>query len=244
MRNLCLDIGNSLTKVALFDNGLVVEFFRFDDFSLNNLELLVKDFKPDNSIISSVAESVLPFESLLKETTQYKRFTTQLKTGVKNYYKSENTLGLDRWAGVIAANALFKDSTSLVIDAGTCITYDVVTAQSEYFGGSISPGINMRFKALNAFAARLPLVAWDENTKVEHGTDTKSAILNGVLQGALNEVEGFIALNDKKHSALNIIITGGDANFLFKQLQNSIFAPQIICDPFLVLKGLNEVLVD
>lgn len=244
MKNLCLDIGNSFTKVALFDNGLVNEFFKFDDFNLSNLELLVKDFEPRNSIISSVAESVLPFESFLKKTTHYTRFTTALKTKVKNYYKSPDTLGLDRWAGVIAADALFKKSAALVIDAGTCITYDMVTAESQYFGGSISPGITMRFKALNAFASRLPLVEWDVDGEVEDGTDTKTAILNGVLQGALNEVEGFIALNNNKHSTLKIIITGGDANFLFKQLQNSIFAPQIICDPFLVLKGLNEVLVD
>lgn len=244
MRNLCLDIGNSYTKAAVFDHGILSQFSRFEDFTTAELGKLIEEFKPDNSIISTVADAVEPFEKLLKANTNYKRFSTLLKVSVENKYKSPATLGLDRWAAVLGANATYKNSAVLIIDAGTCITYDVLTADRKYFGGSISPGINMKFKALNVFAARLPLVAWNAENDIKEGTDTNSAISNGVLLGTVNEIEGFIASNIKKHTTLNVIITGGDANFLFKQLQNSIFAPQIIVDPFLVLKGLNEALVD
>ena len=244
MRNLCLDIGNSFTKAAVFDKDVLTKFLKFKDFNITELGKLIKEFKPTNSIISTVTDVVEPFEKMLNASTNYKRFSTVLKTSVKNKYKSTDTLGLDRWAAVLGANATYKTMAVLVVDAGTCITYDVLTAEKKYFGGSISPGINMRFKALNAFTARLPLVSWDAKSEVKDGTDTQTAIINGVLQGTVNEIEGFIAYNTKKHNTLNVIITGGDGNFLFKQLQNSIFAPQIILDPFLVLKGLNEALVD
>src|SRR5690606_13971781 len=132
---------------------------------------------------------------------------------------------------------------TLMIDAGTCITYDVLTAQDEYLGGSISLGLNMRFKALNHYTGRLPLVAWDkEQDFIEEGTDTETAIKRGVLQGALNEIEGFIALEHKKNKDLKVILTGGDSLFLNKQLKNSIFAAYIIHEPYWVLKGLNEVI--
>ena len=130
-----------------------------------------------------------------------------------------------------------------MIDAGTCITYDVLTQESEYFGGSISLGINMRFKALNHYTGRLPLVSWNkEDEMIPNGTSTENALKSGVLQGVINEIEGFIALENKKNKALKVILTGGDADFLNKQLKNSIFASQIKYDQYLVLKGLNEVI--
>ncbi|RZK87912.1 MAG: type III pantothenate kinase, partial [Pedobacter sp.] len=138
----------------------------------------------------------------------------------------------------------FAKNAALVVDAGTCITYDLLTSKREYFGGSISPGIAMRFNAVHKFTGRLPLVSWNAEMGIPEGRDTKTAIQNGILQGVINEISGFIALNNKKESALKVILTGGDADFLFNQLQNSIFAPQIIKDPYLVLKGLNEAIAD
>ena len=244
MRNLCLDIGNSFTKAAVFDAGVLRQFRQFEDFTLCELEILIEEFKPDHAIISTVADDVGPFENFLKAHTHYKRFSTLGTSVVKNNYETPSTLGLDRWAAVLGANATYKNVAILVIDAGTCITYDVLTADKKYYGGSISPGIRMRFKALATFAARLPLATWNVEAEIEEGTNTNTAITNGVLQGTVNEIKGFIASNTNKHNALKVIITGGDGNFLFKQLQNSIFAPQIIIDPFLVLKGLNEAIVD
>ncbi|MET4082312.1 type III pantothenate kinase [Pedobacter sp. UYP30] len=244
MRNLCLDIGNSFTKAAVFDQSVLTHFSRFENFTLRELEMLLEEFKPQHVVISSVAEAVEPFEEFLKAHTQYKRFSTLDKAEVENNYETPTTLGLDRWAAILGANATYKNAATLVIDAGTCITYDLLTADRKYYGGSISPGINMRFKAINTFATRLPLVEWDAETEIKEGTDTETAIASGILQGTINEIKGFIASYTNKHNALKVIITGGDGNFLFKQLQNSIFAAQITSDPFLVLKGLNEAIVD
>ena len=244
MRGLSIDIGNSAAKVAVFSNKEIVHHQRFNKLGIIDLAQLIEKFSPQKSIISSVSQEIGPLEGFLKKHTAYVRFSTLLTNGVQNRYKTPATLGLDRWAAVLGANGLFPASASLVVDAGTCITYDVLSQSKAYFGGSISPGIKMRFKAVHEFTGRLPLVEWNEKEDIVEGTDTQSAIKNGVLQGIINEIEGFIALNNKKESALKVIITGGDANFLYKQLQNSIFAPQIIKDPYLVLKGLNEAIAD
>ena len=242
MHNLCIDIGNTSTKIAVFVNRELVSYQRFSDFDLENLIELLKTFDIKKSIISSVDEEVTKLEEYLKKNTKYTRFTTLLGKGLHNKYKTPQTLGLDRWAAIIGAKSVYNDVANLVIDAGSCITYDYLNASHEYFGGSISPGINMRFKAMNYYTGRLPLLVLNEEGGIPEGVDTESAMQNGVVQGIINEIEGYIALNNKKTSALNVILTGGDAEFLYKQLQNSIFAPQIVKDPYLVLKGLNEVI--
>ncbi|MCZ4242936.1 type III pantothenate kinase [Pedobacter punctiformis] len=244
MHKLSIDIGNSAAKIAVFAGKEIIYNQRIDKLSVNDLAVLIEKFSPEKSIISTVREEISELETFLQQHTQYTRFSTLLTNGVQNKYKTPVTLGLDRWAVVLAANGLFPNTASLVIDAGTCITYELLNSAKEYYGGSISPGINMRFKAMHTFTRRLPLVSWDTEAVIPDGNDTQSAILNGVLQGIINEIEGFIALNNKKESTLRVILTGGDANFLYKQLQNSIFAPQIITDPFLVLKGLNEAIAD
>ncbi|GGI28163.1 type III pantothenate kinase [Pedobacter mendelii] len=244
MHNLSIDIGNTSTKVAIFEGKEIVHYQRLSKITDNDLIDLIEKFSIKKSIISTVDEEIISLENLLKSKTTYVRFSALLSNGVQNKYKTPSTLGLDRWAGILGANAIFRTKACLVIDAGTCITYDLLNAKSEYFGGSISPGITMRFKAVHEFTGRLPLVNWDAENNIPNGIDTVSAIKNGVLQGVKNEIEGFIALNNIKESALKVIITGGDADFLFKQLQNSIFAPQIIKDPYLVLKGLNEAIAD
>ncbi|WP_316802161.1 type III pantothenate kinase [Pedobacter nototheniae] len=244
MHKLCIDIGNSAAKIAVFAGLEIVDHQRIEKLGVADLAGLIKEFSPEKAIISSVSEEIGALELFLQHHTQYTRFSTVLSNGVANKYKTPATLGLDRWAVVLGANGLFPDKASLVIDAGTCITYDILTHAKEYYGGSISPGIEMRFKAMHTFTRRLPLVEWDAEAAIPEGNDTQTAMLNGVLQGVINEIEGFIAINNKKESTLQVILTGGDANFLYKQLQNSIFAPQIITDPFLVLKGLNEAIAD
>lgn len=244
MNRLSIDIGNSSTKLAVFAGSEMVHHQRLETIDVNDLAQLVEAFSPQKSIISTVKQEVDLLENFLKQHTTYTRFSTLLTKGIQNKYETPATLGLDRWAAVLGANSLFPNSASLVIDAGTCITYDLLTSNGEYFGGSISPGIVMRFKAVHQFTGRLPMVDWDAEAEIPDGTDTQNAIKNGVLQGIINEIEGFIALNNKKESTLKVIITGGDANFLYKQLQNSIFAPQISKNPYLVLKGLNEAIAD
>jgi type III pantothenate kinase len=243
MHNLVIDIGNTNSKLAVFDNKALVHYQRLEQINPDFLTDLIKKYKVSNSTISSVSVALADVIAVLKKETNYIGFSTAIDAGIKNYYQTISTLGLDRWAKVIAANAYHKGKNCLIIDAGTCITYDLLNSKAEYFGGSISLGLHMRFAALHHFTGRLPLVKWNsEDTVIPEGTDTPSAIKNGVLQGAINEIEGFISHYNNENTGLNVLITGGDAGFLLEQLKNSIFAPQIIHDPYLVLKGLNEVI--
>ncbi|WP_343531076.1 type III pantothenate kinase [Pedobacter sp.] len=243
MNNLVIDIGNTYSKLAVFKQKELLYFERLEKIEEDNLLKLIAEYEIVSSTISSVGNQIDDLEKLLKQHTTYVRFSTQIVGGIKSYYESPQTLGLDRWAKVIAAHCLYAGQNTLMIDAGTCITYDVLTANNEYFGGSISLGLNMRFKALNHYTGRLPLVAWDKTQEViEEGNNTQNAIKRGVLQGAVNEIEGFIALEQKRNSNLKVVLTGGDSLFLNKQLKNSIFAAHISHEPYLVLKGLNEVI--
>lgn len=241
MHNLAIDIGNTNSKLAVFEHQTMVHYQRLEALEEADLKSLIEKYQVKNATISSVSKDTAALGDFLRKWVNYIPFTTAINTGIKNYYETQPTLGLDRWAKVIAAHGLYTGANCLMIDMGTCITYDVLTAGSEYFGGSISLGINMRFKALNHYTGRLPLVGWDKEEAVPEGTDTTNAIKSGVLQGVVNEVEGFIASANRKYQGLKVIITGGDADFLSKQLKNSIFAPQMINEPYLVLKGLNEV---
>ena len=244
MHNLVIDIGNTNSKIAVFEDKVLVFFQSLEHLDGQALTALIEEYQIVNSTVSSVREDVDAVINVLSSKTKYKQFSTRLNTGVNNYYKTISTLGQDRWAKIIAVHQAYPKQNCLIIDAGTCITYDLLNNEGNYYGGSISPGVNMRFKALNHYTGKLPLVKWDkEMQNIPLGTDTDTAITNGVLQGVINEVEGFIELNDKNNKELKVVITGGDATFLLEQLKNSIFAPQIIHDPYLVLKGLNEVIV-
>jgi type III pantothenate kinase len=153
-----------------------------------------------------------------------------------NRYATPATLGKDRLAGIAGAYARFPAQNCLVIDAGTCITYDVLTAAGDFIGGNISPGIGLRFRALPVFTAGLPLVQPGEMSGTL-GNSTESAIRNGVQLGALLEVEGVIARMRGEWDKLNVLLTGGDADFFAKNLKTLIFA-----NPDLVLEGLNKIL--
>lgn len=243
MYNLVIDIGNTNNKLAVFNHKELIHFERLKELDEQSLTNLIEKYQVQNTTISSVSIATDGLVSFLKTIVNYIPFSTNIKSGIKNNYQTLDTLGLDRWAKVIAAHGFYPNNNCLLIDMGTCITYDVLTTNSEYFGGSISLGIKMRFEALNHYTGRLPLVQWSKTDEIiPAGTNTANAIKNGVLQGVVNEIEGFIALENKKNKDLKVIITGGDADFLNKQLKNSIFATQIIYDPYLVLKGLNEVI--
>jgi len=243
MHNLVIDIGNTNSKIAVFNDKVLVFFQILEHFDQQVLTTLIAEYKIANSTVSSVKKADAVLLALLDAQTNYIPFSTNLNTGINNYYKTISTLGQDRWAKIIAVHHAYPQQDCLVIDAGTCITYDFLNKEGAYYGGSISLGLNMRFLALNHYTGKLPLVKWDRELEIiPQGTDTETAIINGVLQGVINEVEGFIALNNKNNKELKVVITGGDATFLLEQLKNSIFAPQIIHDPYLVLKGLNEVI--
>lgn len=243
MHNLVIDIGNSNSKLAVFKHKELVFYQRFTTLEHDSIIEIIDKFKVKNVTVSSVNQDISELTKFLQQKINYIPFSTTIKTSIKNNYETVDTLGLDRWAKVIAAHCLYPNEACLMIDVGTCITYDVLSSKSEYSGGSISLGINMRFKALHHYTGRLPLINWNKNDEIiPDGNNTENALKSGVLQGVINEIEGFIALENRKNTALKVILTGGDADFLNKQLKNSIFANQIKHDPYLVLKGLNEVI--
>ncbi|WP_285009918.1 type III pantothenate kinase [Pedobacter faecalis] len=245
MHHLVIDIGNTNSKLAVFKDRELVEFQKHGKIFKEHLSNIISKWNVSHSSLSSVAAESENHDliDVLRSQTEYIAFSASKTAGVQNYYESSATLGLDRWAKVIAAYHLYPGMDCLIIDAGSCITYDRLNAAGEYFGGSISLGLSMRFKALHHFTGRLPLVEW-HGTAIPEGRDTGSAIQNGVLQGAVYELTGFIENGNKvSGSSTKVLFTGGDAEFLLGELKNSIFAPQIIHDPYLVLKGLNEVIL-
>ncbi|WP_426669171.1 type III pantothenate kinase [Mucilaginibacter sp. McL0603] len=242
MANLVIDIGNTLTKIAVFRQDELLHTAHYSALEAGTLFDLIDQYQVNKAIISSVKKETENWRSELAKKVDLKYFNAEMTAGVHNQYKTPQTLGLDRLAAVIGANQLYRGKGSLVIDAGTAITYDWVDAEGNYFGGSISPGLNMRYKALNYYTGALPLINADERFNDFYGNDTTSAMRSGVQNGIKYEMNGFIESYQKSHPELNIILTGGDSIFFDTLLKNSIFAPYIKNEPYLVLKGLNAAI--
>ena len=238
MKNLIVDVGNSSAKIALFDGDTLTEQCCV---SHTMLPKALKDKSLDTTISAAIISSVVPLNEAIEETLEMLpypclRMSAQLKMPFSIAYKTPETLGPDRLAAAAEAYAQHPNHNVLVIDAGTAITYDIVTADGTYLGGQISPGINMRFKALNHFTGKLPLVDKD-GERVAVGNSTETAIREGVLQGVDKEIEGYICEYSQKYPNLLVFLTGGDAFFLDNRVKNRTFA-----DNLLVIKGLNRIL--
>lgn len=242
MSNLVIDIGNTRTKIAVFQNRELVYNEAVEQLSEKKAEELIKKFQITNSILSTVAAVNGEILKVLEYSTRFIRFSHRYPASVKINYGTPEMLGLDRLAGVIGARAINKGENSLVIDCGTCITMDAITGDAEYSGGSISPGLNMRFKALHTFTGGLPLVTLDGSFSAWVGNDTRTSILSGVLEGAFQEVLGFTGRYVSAYPGLQILLCGGDANFFDTRLKNSIFADIVKTEPAVILIGLNEVI--
>lgn len=242
MAQLVIDIGNTLIKAAIFEGHKLIEAQYHEQVTPVDLQLLLSKYPVEKAIISTVRGSVESWFGILEQQVKVLYFNRNLASGIHNHYGTPQTLGLDRLAGVLGARCLFPADDNLVIDAGTCITYDGVDAGANYYGGSISPGLNMRYKALQHYTAVLPLVEADLNFSGYYGNNTVSAIRSGVQNGLLYEIQGFIQSYQKQDRHLNIVLTGGDSVFLDTVLKNSIFAGYIKLEPYLVLKGLNAAI--
>lgn len=236
---LIIDIGNSSSKFAIFKGDVLIDFGQIinKDSVYEITDILTKYSQINKAIISSVRENP-PFVSIIKGhlTTVELSHTTPLP--IKIGYKSPETLGRDRIAGAVAASIIYGNPV-LSVDAGTCITFDFVNEKGEYQGGAISPGIDMRLKAMNTFTDKLPYIKFENTTALLPliGQDTQSCLLAGAVYGSVFEIEQAIAYYKEQYPTVNVVICGGDATFLAKAVKNSIFA-----DPFLVLKGLNIIL--
>ena len=231
--NLVIDNGNSRIKVATFSNQDLVQKLTFQ--SSNELLSFLNTNQFEYAVISSVGN---PIEEISGWVNAKRKFLLShlLPLPVKILYKTPETLGVDRIAAVCGAIDLFPSSDCLIIDAGTCITYDFVDRKGDYHGGAISPGINMRFDAMHTFTKRLPLVSAAPEKMI--GDSTESSMRSGVMNGVLNEVEGFINNFRLKYPDLRVVLCGVDTPFFENKLKPPIFAA-----PDLVLNGLNRILV-
>ena len=236
--NLIIDAGNTSVKLAVFDNENVL----FDISIASELFVeKVKDifnFYPDISwaIVSSVGNLNQKDIVALSIFCQVHVLSHTSKIPFKNSYATPQTLGVDRIALATAAFYCNSTANTLIIDAGTCITYDLVNDYGEYLGGSISPGLHMRYKALHNQTSKLPFLELDDPMDLI-GNSTKSSIHSGVVNGTLSEIDGVIERYRSRFEDLTVILTGGDAQFLSKRLKNTIFA-----DSKFLLTGLNYLL--
>jgi len=226
-----IDIGNTQIKIAKFENNNLVEINYFDKI------LDFYDFYSNQNVVKSILssvrnfkwdESVLPIPLLLNN---------ELRLPFENKYASKETLGNDRKALVTAAIQNFQNQNCLIIDAGTCITYDFVDASKNYYGGAISLGLNMRYKSLHHYTAKLPELKFPNVEINILGNSTENCINSGVFFGILHEMEGFINDYQKKTENLTILLTGGDAKYFEKHLNTPIFVV-----PNLQMEGLYHIL--
>lgn len=233
--NIVVDYGNSSAKIGLFDGDKLTAQYNFS--TEEELKKFLENFSAENFIISSVTRSPGEVSSWAIAVNQKFILNHELPIPVKIKYATPTTLGVDRIAGVCGAQHMFPNTNTLVIDAGTCITYDILDKQGNFLGGGISPGLTMRFQAVHNFTARLPLVASIDDPPLV-GNSTESCIQSGVINGVIAELNGIISLYKQKFEGLTVILSGGDARFFENKLKGSIFAV-----PELVLSGLNSILI-
>lgn len=236
---IVIDVGNTFFKAAAFDSNKLIKTLRDKMTDIEGMEeSLVKLIaaKPKVVFMSSVNKKSSIIEQFFKQSKiDVIHFSSTTPLFFLNRYETPETLGNDRLANAAAAIKHFPGKPCLVIDAGTCLKYDFVNSSGEYLGGSISPGLDMRFKALNHFTSKLPLVKREEFAPLT-GRNTNQAILSGVLNGFLAEAKGIIGQYQMVNKNLQVVLTGGDYLFLERELKITTLA-----DPYFTIKGLYEI---
>jgi type III pantothenate kinase len=232
---LCFDFGNTRLKCAIFNNRDLQEVLILENDSDETIKHLIENYKPAKSILSSVIDHNPGLELLLGTATRFHKLNHLSKLPITSPVGKPSDIGADRLALMSAAVDLFPDHNNLIIGLGSAITYNFVNKYKEFLGGGISPGMEMRFKSLNIFTAKLPLVEKDWNLPLI-GYDTRTNILSGVILGMAKEIDGMIDAYADRYGNFNVVLTGGDAPYFVYHLKNRIFA-----DPDLIFKGLYAI---
>ncbi|WP_207492098.1 type III pantothenate kinase [Aridibaculum aurantiacum] len=235
MTTLCFDFGNTRLKCAVFNDEKFSEVIVLADDTEETIAGVLEKYEPNKAILSSVIDHNPAIETQLAAATSFHKLSYESKLPVTSPVGKPHTIGADRLAMVVAAVSLFPNQHNLVIGLGSCITYNFVNKYHEFIGGSISPGMEMRFKSLEYYTAKLPLVEADWNFPLL-GYDTKTNIQSGVLFGMKKEIEGIIEMYHERYLNFNVHLTGGDIGFFGSLLKNKIFA-----DPNLIYKGLYAI---
>ena len=245
--NLCIDQGNSRTKVALMtDEGKMIAHFIYKSFSSAEVERLFDLYEITDSIISSVVNVEAAIVNTLHRRSQhFVLFDHNTPVPIINTYESPQTLGQDRLAAAVGAKTLCPNENLLIIDVGSAITYDFVTEKGEYFGGNIAPGLKMRFTILQRMTKKLPLVETDENELIPlFGKNTRDAIAAGVIRGVAYEVKGYMRTLTEKVPHFKTFLTGGNAPYILRNVRSSKTEKrELLFEKNLVLIGLNNILV-
>ncbi|MBX2934664.1 MAG: type III pantothenate kinase [Ferruginibacter sp.] len=231
-KTICFDFGNTRLKAAVFIDENFTEEIILPDDKTAGIEKLLEQHQPQKTILSSVINHNEDIENLLAQKTSFHKLSHFTKTNFTTPVGKPETIGADRLALSAAAVRFYPGKNNLVISLGSCITYNFINQYNQFMGGSISPGMDMRFKAMQLFTAKLPEVKKDWNFPLI-GYDTKTNLQSGVIAGMSFEIDGFINAYAAKYSNFNAVLTGGDTSYFAGQLKNKIFA-----DPYFLFKGL------
>jgi type III pantothenate kinase len=237
MKNICIDFGNTFSKIGYFYNAELIEYY--PKTTSNTLYEKCQKLEFDQIMVCSVtkseAEILIEFEKFQKPIRVLSSATL---IPINKNYETPNTLGADRLAAAVGASTLFPSENCLIIDLGTCIKYDLLENGNTFQGGIISPGLRMRFKAMHHFTKKLPLIEeigpWPQLV----GKNTLNALKSGVLNGMLAEINGIIEQYEAQLTKFKIILCGGDASLFESRLKNPTFVV-----PELVPLGLNKILL-
>src|SRR5579875_495054 len=235
MTTLCLDFGNTRFKAAVFQKDELKEVIVLDENFVEHLQKIIQKYQPQQSILSSVVNHPDEVNELLQAKTKFHLLNNNSKLPFTIPVGKPETVGADRLAIAAASVFLFPNKNNLAIGLGSCITYNFINQFHELLGGSISPGMEMRFKSMHHFTAKLPLVKADWNVPLV-GYDTKTNLQSGVVLGMAKEIDGIIDLYNERYSNFNVLLTGGDIGIFEPHLKNKIFA-----DPDLIFKGLYAI---
>ena len=235
IKTLCLDFGNTRLKAAIFNGEELEEKFVLNGDGLDDLSTILQNFKPTVSILSSVVHHHEKIDELLSSSTLFHKLTNESKLPFTLPVGKPDTMGTDRLAIAAAAVHLFPGKNNLAIGLGSCITYNFINCSHEFLGGSISPGVEMRFKAMNYYTAKLPLVKAQWNIPLI-GYDTATNLQTGVILGIAKEIDGVIGEFESKFGNFNGLLTGGDIAYFEPHLKKKIFA-----HPDLLFKGLYAI---
>lgn len=232
---LCFDFGNTRKKAAVFDNAEIIKIIFPDDDSTETIQELVDTYHPGKSILSSVIDHNPAMEELLAAKTKFHKLNHLSRLAFTTPVSKPQTIGPDRLALAAAAVHFYPEQHNLVIGMGSCVTYNFINKYHEFLGGAISPGLEMRLKAMHQFTAKLPYVDADSNVPLI-GYDTQTNLLAGAVLGLAKEMDGFIDSYKEKFGNFNVLLTGGDLVYLASHLKNKIFA-----NPDLIFKGLYAI---
>jgi type III pantothenate kinase len=224
-KTVCLDFGNTRLKAGIFSNDHFEGELVLSDDSEASIATLLQQFKPDKVVLSSVINHRIGLETQLAAGRAFHMLSQLTQINFTTPVGKPETIGADRLALMAAAAHFYPKQNNLVIALGSCITYNFINQYHQFLGGAICPGMDMRFKSMHDYTAKLPLVSADWNFPLI-GYDTKTNLQSGVIVGIINEIEGFIEKYGEKYGNFNVVLTGGNSTYFASQLKYKIFADQ------------------